>query len=125
VREAEVSRHIDRKGKKKSVQTSLIDDAVGGEAYWAAGASLIGSIPGLGHLPVKAHAFANAGSIVSKSEGDVVNKLSETPRTSVGLGLIFHHAIGRVEANYCIPLRYSSSDLPKPKIQIGFGVNFL
>lgn len=101
------------------------NDAVGGEAYWAVGASLIGTIPGLGHLPVKAHAFANAGSIVSKNEGDIIKQLSETPRTSVGFGFIFHHSIGRVEANYCIPLRYGSSDLPQPKIQIGFGVNFL
>ncbi|KAI9360885.1 surface antigen-domain-containing protein [Pilaira anomala] len=105
------------------------NDAVGGEGYWAAGASLIGSIPGLSHLPVKAHAFANAGSIVTNalgvSLGETVNALTESPRTSIGLGLIFHHSIARMELNYCIPLRYSSTDLPEPKFQFGFGLNFL
>ncbi|KAI9252039.1 surface antigen-domain-containing protein [Helicostylum pulchrum] len=105
------------------------NDALGGEGYWAAGASLIGSIPGLSHLPVKAHAFANAGSIVTKTEGvsfeDNVKALAKTPRTSVGLGLIFHHSIARIELNYCIPLRYNSTDLPEPKFQFGFGLNFL
>lgn len=107
----------------------ILDDALGGEGYWAAGASLIGSIPGLSHLPVKAHAFANAGSIVTNalgaSLGETVNALTESPRTSIGLGLIFHHSIARMELNYCIPLKYSSTDLPEPKFQFGFGLNFL
>lgn len=107
----------------------LIDDALGGEGYWAAGASLISSIPGLTHLPVKAHAFANAGNIVTSTKGvsvgDTIKALSETPRTSVGFGLIFHHSIARIEANYCIPLKYQSADLPEPKLQFGFGLNFL
>lgn len=106
-----------------------LDDALGGEGYWAAGASLISTIPGLSHLPVKAHAFANAGSIVTSTQGkninDTIKTLSETPRTSVGFGLIFHHSIARIEANYCIPLRYAATDLPQPKFQFGFGLNFL
>ncbi|KAG0783647.1 hypothetical protein G6F22_008600 [Rhizopus arrhizus] len=101
------------------------NDAVGGEAYWAAGASLIAAIPGLSHLPVKAHAFANAGSIVAKTTDNTINELTQTSRTSVGFGFIFHHSIARIEANYCIPLRYSTSDLPQPKFQFGFGLNFL
>jgi len=90
---------------------------------------LIASVPGLTHLPVKAHAFANAGSIVSSTKGvslgDTIKALSETPRTSAGFGLIFHHSIARIELNYCIPLKYSSTDLPEPKFQFGFGLNFL
>lgn len=105
------------------------EEPVGGEGYWAAGASLIASVPGLTHLPVKAHAFANAGSIVSNTKGvsigDTIKALSETPRTSAGFGLIFHHSIARIELNYCIPLKYSSTDLPEPKFQFGFGLNFL
>lgn len=103
-------------------------DAVGGEGYWAAGASLISSIPGMSHLPVKAHAFANSGSIVTTARGalgDTIKELSEKPRTSVGFGLIFHHSIARLEANYCIPLKYTGADLPEPKFQFGFGLNFL
>ncbi|KAG2197401.1 hypothetical protein INT47_005654, partial [Mucor saturninus] len=103
------------------------NDALGGEGYWAAGASLISSIPGLSHLPIKAHAFANAGSIVTRAgtPSDTIKDLSETPRTSVGFGLILHHSIARLEANYCIPLKYAGTDLPEPKLQFGFGLNFL
>ncbi|KAI8642108.1 surface antigen-domain-containing protein [Parasitella parasitica] len=104
-------------------------EPVGGEGYWAAGASLIASIPGFTHLPVKAHGFINAGSIVSSTKGvsigDTIKALSETPRTSAGFGLIFHHSIAKIELNYCIPLKYKSTDLPQPKIQFGFGLNFL
>ncbi|KAI8370128.1 surface antigen-domain-containing protein [Choanephora cucurbitarum] len=103
------------------------NDAVGGEAYWAAGASLVARLPGSDH--VKAHAFANAGSIVTQAQGvplgETIKTLSETSRSSVGFGLIFHHPIARIEANYCIPVRYSATDLPEPKLQFGFGVNFL
>ncbi|KAI8353329.1 surface antigen-domain-containing protein [Blakeslea trispora] len=103
------------------------NDAVGGEAYWAAGASLIARLPGLDH--VKAHAFANAGSIVTQAQGvplgETIKRLSETSRSSVGFGLIFHHPVVRVEANYCIPMRYHATDLPEPKLQFGFGVHFL
>ncbi|KAI9248615.1 surface antigen-domain-containing protein [Sporodiniella umbellata] len=101
------------------------NDAVGGEAYWAAGASLIGSIPGMKHLPIKAHAFANAGSIVTKATRNTIHDLTQEPRASAGFGFILHHSIARIEANYCIPLRYSASDLPQPKFQFGFGLNFL
>lgn len=103
------------------------NDALGGEGYWAAGASLISSIPGLSHLPVKAHAFANAGSMVTRAgtPSDTIKELSETPRTSVGFGFILHHSIARLEANYCIPLKYAGTDLPEPKFQFGFGLNFL
>ncbi|KAI8967612.1 surface antigen-domain-containing protein [Mycotypha africana] len=105
------------------------NDAVGGEGYWAAGVSVISSVLGLEQLPIKAHAFANAGSIVTHTRGvpleDTVKALAETPRASVGFGLIFHHDIARIEANYCIPLRYTSTDLPEPKLQFGFGLNFL
>ncbi|KAI8981058.1 surface antigen-domain-containing protein [Pilobolus umbonatus] len=105
------------------------NDALGGEAYYAAGASVISTLPGLNHLPVKAHVFANAGSIVTSTRGvkvsDTIQRLADTPRTSVGFGLIFHPSIARIEANYCIPLRSYSTDIPEPKIQLGFGVNFL
>lgn len=86
---------------------------------------MISAIPGLEHVPVKAHAFANAGSIVTKTTKDSLNELTNNPRTSVGFGLILHHSIARIEANYCIPIKYASSDLLQPKLQFGFGLNFL
>ncbi|KAF7731562.1 hypothetical protein EC973_009326 [Apophysomyces ossiformis] len=105
------------------------NDALGGEAYWAAGASLVSTIPGAAHLPVKAHAFFNAGNIIPWDKATPLNTtittLSEDPRTSAGFGLIFHHDVARVEANFCIPLRFKTGDVPKPGFQIGLGINFL
>ena len=47
----------------------FIDDAIGGNVYFAAGASLTAPIPGAAHLPVRAHAFVNAGNIANKAKG--------------------------------------------------------
>lgn len=43
-----------------------IDDALGGNVFYAAGVSLTSPIPGATHLPIKAHAFFNAGNIINK-----------------------------------------------------------
>jgi outer membrane protein insertion porin family len=40
-------------------------DAVGGDAYWAAGISLIGDIPQKSHWPLKPHAYINAGKLAA------------------------------------------------------------
>ncbi|ORZ00916.1 surface antigen-domain-containing protein [Syncephalastrum racemosum] len=105
------------------------NDALGGEAFWAAGASLVSSIPGASHLPIKAHAFFNAGNLVNYTKGssvnDTIQALSNEPRTSAGVGLIFYHHLARIEANFCVPLRFSAGDLPQPGVQFGLGVNFL
>ncbi|KAG0170103.1 hypothetical protein DFQ30_002867 [Apophysomyces sp. BC1015] len=105
------------------------NDALGGEAFWAAGASVVSTIPGASHLPIKAHAFFNAGSIIpwdkSTPLNDTVTALSAEPRTSAGFGLIFHHDVARVEANFCIPLRFKTGDIPQPGFQLGLGINFL
>lgn len=38
-------------------------DSLGGDAYWAAGASLLAPIPARADWPLKLHAFANAGQL--------------------------------------------------------------
>lgn len=43
-----------------------IDDALGGNVFYAAGVSLTSPIPGATHLPIKAHAFFNAGNVINK-----------------------------------------------------------
>ncbi|KAI9263678.1 surface antigen-domain-containing protein [Sporodiniella umbellata] len=105
------------------VNQQELEEASGGEAYCAAGISLISAIPTLEHLPVKLHAFANGGHVIERASE--YSSLIENARTSVGLGAIVHHNKFRMEANYCIPLRYSASDKIEPKFQFGFGLYFL
>jgi hypothetical protein len=38
-------------------------DCIGGDAYWAAGVSLIGNIPQKPHWPLKPHLYINAGKL--------------------------------------------------------------
>ena len=47
----------------------FVDDAIGGNVYFAAGASLTAPIPGAAHLPIRAQAFFNAGNIANKAKG--------------------------------------------------------
>ncbi|KAG2219232.1 hypothetical protein INT45_004592 [Circinella minor] len=105
------------------------NDAVGGNIYFAAGASLTAPIPGAAHLPVRAHAFFNAGNIANRAKDTplkgTLEELINESRTAAGVGLIFHHELARVEANFCIPLRFKGSDLPQHGIQLGLGINFL
>lgn len=54
-----------------------------------------------------------------------IEELINESRTAAGVGLVFHHEFARIEANFCIPLRFQTGDLPKRGIQIGLGINFL
>jgi len=105
------------------------DDAVGGEAYWAAGFSAVAAIPGMIDKPIKAHAFVNAGNLIKWNKGTSYEKTREAlllnPRISYGVGLIFHHPAARIEANFCFPVQFSGGDLEQAGFQAGFGINFL
>lgn len=105
------------------------DDAVGGEAYWAAGLSAVAPIPGMLDLPLKAHAFVNAGNLIKWKKGtsyeDTRDAMLMNPRVSYGVGVIFHHPAARIEANFCFPVQFFGGDLEQAGVQFGFGVNFL
>ncbi|KAI8098910.1 surface antigen-domain-containing protein [Halteromyces radiatus] len=105
------------------------NDALGGNVYWAVGASMISTIPGSAHLPIKLHAFANAGNMSQWQRGEEMNKtiedLSREPRVSIGLGLIFHHEVARIETNFTIPLRFRTGDVIDSGFGFGVGINFL
>ncbi|KAI8142254.1 surface antigen-domain-containing protein [Fennellomyces sp. T-0311] len=104
-------------------------DALGGDAYWAVGLSVISPIPKWEHKPLRAHAFINAGTMVpwkiGTSAQDTARALTQSPSTSVGFGLIFRHSIARLELNYCIPLTAARGDLVKRGLQLGVGIDFL
>ncbi|ORZ06082.1 bacterial surface antigen, partial [Absidia repens] len=106
------------------------NDALGGNVYWSLGASLISTLPGSSaHLPIKMHAFANAGNMSEWNRGEPAKNtwedLTRQPRLSVGLGLIFHHDIGRIETNFSVPLKFRNGDIIDSGLNFGIGINFL
>ncbi|ORX56298.1 hypothetical protein DM01DRAFT_1334774 [Hesseltinella vesiculosa] len=105
-------------------------DALGGNAYWAAGLSMIAPIPKYESKPFRLHAFVNAGTSVPWAYGSDPGKLAESliqsPSTSAGFGLIYQHAgLARLELNYSIPLTAARGDQIHRGLQFGIGVDFL
>jgi hypothetical protein len=56
-----------------------IDDSVGGDMYWAAGASVIGPLPLKPHWPLKTHMFINAGRLDSYDTSTFLYSLYSLP----------------------------------------------
>ncbi|KAF7728831.1 hypothetical protein EC973_005457 [Apophysomyces ossiformis] len=104
-------------------------DALGGDAYWSMGLSMIAPLPKYESKPIRAHAFINAGSSVPWKQGASAEKalqsLTQSPSVAVGFGLIFRHSIARIELNYCVPLTAARGDQIKRGLQLGIGLNFL
>lgn len=107
-------------------------DSVGGDMYWAAGASIIGPLPGKPHWPLKTHAFVNAGRLDSynpynprKSSVEQIMQNLTTPSISVGLGLVYMLNPVRVELNFGMPIAASVSDGVRKGVQVGIGMDFL
>ncbi|KAG0175437.1 hypothetical protein DFQ28_000036 [Apophysomyces sp. BC1034] len=104
-------------------------DALGGDAYWSTGLSVIAPLPKWESKPFRAHAFVNAGTSVPWKRGtnaqDTIQSLIQSPSVAVGFGLIFRHSIARIELNYCVPLTAARGDQIKRGLQLGIGLNFL
>jgi len=105
-------------------------DSLGGDLFWAAGASVITHLPQKPLWPVKAHAFLNAGqleSVASSSstlQSSVAAALSK-PSVSAGVGLIYMFDPVRVELNFGVPLVARASDGVRKGVQVGIGLEFL
>ncbi|KAI7872710.1 surface antigen-domain-containing protein, partial [Spinellus fusiger] len=112
-------------------------DALGGDAYWSAGVSVLTPLPRWEDKPVRAHAFLNGGSCVpvtgkgregkGEENGLIFNSLSLTasPSIATGVGLVYRHSIARIELNYCIPLTAAKGDHVRRGLQLGIGLSFL
>jgi outer membrane protein insertion porin family len=114
-------------------------DSLGGDLFWAAGASLITHFPRKPHWPVKAHAFLNAGQLESfrwradtRTGTDAGSTLRSTvaaaltqPSVSAGVGLIYIFDPVRVELNFGVPLAARASDGTRKGVQVGIGLEFL
>jgi outer membrane protein insertion porin family len=109
-------------------------DSLGGDLFWAAGASLITHLPRKPRWPVKAHAFLNAGQLeplyrhvggVGSSLRSSISAATSRPSVSTGVGLIYHFDPVRVELNFGVPLTARASDGTRKGVQIGIGLEFL
>ncbi len=79
-------------------------DALGGDVYASASASISSTIPRFESLPLKPHVTINAGSVIaSQEDGFSIKKLVDAARVSVGFGFILPTPAGRFELNFNSP----------------------
>lgn len=128
-----LSRAYNEQGNNNGLHTPIVD-SLGGDLFWAAGASLITHLPRKPHWPVKAHAFFNAGQLeplhrhvdgVGSSLRSSISGAISRPSVSTGVGLIYHFDPVRVELNFGVPLAARASDGMRKGVQIGIGLEFL
>ncbi|KAL7009651.1 hypothetical protein EMMF5_000559 [Cystobasidiomycetes sp. EMM_F5] len=103
------------------------NDFVGGDLQWAAGLSLITTIPKRPDWPLKGHVFLNAGRLVSfdKTLARSFNTLLHQPAVSAGVGLMYKHSIVRLEFNVGMPIVAHEGDGVRKGFQVGLGLHFL
>lgn len=122
-------------------------DALGGDMYAAAGASILLPIPNVGkETPLRFQAFVNGGRLLSLKSGqqgeisgqrkgaeDLSNSISRTfgaltselPSTTAGFGLVYAHPAARVEVNFSLPLVIRKGEEGRKGLSFGIGMNFL
>ncbi|GJJ11440.1 hypothetical protein Clacol_005673 [Clathrus columnatus] len=105
------------------------NDSLGGEIYWAVGASLLGDLPRKAHWPVKTHLFVNAGRLdirnPQSSLTQTIHASLSKPSVSAGVGIMYHLNPIRVELNFAFPLIAARSDGLQRGFQAGVGIDFL
>jgi outer membrane protein insertion porin family len=115
----------------KGVGPRFRRDSYGGDVMYNASAYLSGPLPlpksSIGEF--RGHVFGHVGSLISinrkKGLKDHIETLVEQYRASVGVGVVLKTVFGaRVELNYSVPLKYSSSDRVQ-SLQLGIAFDFL
>jgi outer membrane protein insertion porin family len=122
-------------GPRAPAIQDLKADALGGDAYWSSGISLLAPVPFLRRFDFfKAHFFLNAGSLIPVDSSKPVQELPNQVTTrftnssiaaSVGAGVLLRTSLCRVEVNAVKPLSMGEVDVLSPRIQIGLGLQFL
>jgi outer membrane protein assembly factor BamA len=72
---------------------------------------------------VRLFGFANAGTLTSFENATDVGAFMNSSRTAVGGGVSVATQMGRLEATYAVPLRYSPAD-GRRAVQAGIGFTF-
>ncbi|KAF9334738.1 sorting and assembly machinery component 50 [Podila minutissima] len=118
-------------------------DALGGDAYIAAGVNLWTQLPtqvlssssssSSSNSNVKANVFGSVGAMTrvfpGQSMASTIQELRLTPTVAVGAGVAYFQPWGRLECNYTMPLVVGGAatrvDLGRGKWQFGFGIDLL
>ena len=111
---------------------------LGGDTYWASGVSLFTPLPFMDLDTFRGHLFANAGSLISLDRCRLIalswflalaikDALLDLTRPSIaaGVGLLVRFSFLRFEVNYCVPVVVRETDVVKPGIQFGIGLEFM
>ncbi|KWU44573.1 DEAD/DEAH box helicase domain protein [Rhodotorula sp. JG-1b] len=117
-----------------------VGDHLGGDAYYALGASLLTPfrVPALwrngatrategswwNNENLKGHVWLNAGKLIGTGQ-PFSSLVSTLPSTTVGLGLVYRHSLVRVEANLGVPLVQTRGEGGVKGFQFGLGLSFL
>ncbi|PWO00110.1 hypothetical protein FA09DRAFT_328224 [Tilletiopsis washingtonensis] len=104
-------------------------DSLGGDAYWAAGASLLAPMPYRAEWPLKLHAFVNAGQVCALDQSQPLRPAAfaplAQPSSSAGIGIVYTQGPLRVELNAGLPLTARMGDGTRKGFQLGIGLTFL
>ncbi|KAJ3417405.1 hypothetical protein HDV05_004870 [Chytridiales sp. JEL 0842] len=104
------------------------DDRVGGDLFFNGGLSLFTPLPFLVNKPLKGHLFFNGGNLIRADTTQPLEsnfrRLLSAGSSSVGLGLAVRFSMLRFEMNWCLPVSVTSTDLVKPGLQFGVGLQF-
>ncbi|BGP19686.1 hypothetical protein JCM10213_001862 [Rhodosporidiobolus nylandii] len=107
-------------------------DYVGGDAFYALGASLLAPLP---FVPkekrgawweenMRCHAWVNAGKLLPTAT-PYTTLLTAPPSLTAGFGLMYRHSLVRIEANIGVPLVAHKGEGAVKGLQFGLGLSFL
>lgn len=110
-------------------------DSLGGDLYYALGASLFAPIPSKPEWPLKLHSFFNAGQLIQLdpkisfysplNQHLIKTELLAKPSSSIGLGMMYRQGNLRAEVNFGLPLTIRANDGVRKGIQLGIGISFM
>ncbi|GAA6043499.1 hypothetical protein JCM8097_002242 [Rhodosporidiobolus ruineniae] len=107
-------------------------DYVGGDAYWALGASLLAPMPFVPKAKrgswweqnLRSHLWVNAGKLLPT--GTPYSSLLTTPPSiTAGFGIMYRHSLVRIEANVVVPVVMHRGEGGVKGLQFGLGLSFL
>ncbi|KAF8427863.1 mitochondrial outer membrane protein [Tirmania nivea] len=112
-------------------------DALGGDVYLASCTSLLIPIPHVGpDKPIRFQMYLNGGRLLAWDRGmggvdipevirRVFGKGAGWPSASAGVGLVYAHAVARVEVNFGVPLVVREGERGRKGVQFGLGISLM